>query len=204
MIKTEDWEAPKEIKDIILESSLLPTLESAFRSGSLLEMAKDYDLNMAYLGFVEELSNHLSLLDLLMDIGDDYEPRQKEPIHQLLKKIGELSNIFLQCLPKEEMEKKPEDPSNEESLKPKFLAEKIQQTNKIVQTKIQQQKSLLLEQSLNDILSMPIQEAYHKLLADLRFEYMLMKTSSGIYNHAFAGDLPKGLNPPVTKLVRLA
>jgi hypothetical protein len=81
MIKTEDWEAPKEIKDLILESSLLPTLESAFRSGSLLEMAKDYDLNMAYLGFVEELSNHLSLLDLLMDIGEDYEPRQKDPIH---------------------------------------------------------------------------------------------------------------------------
>lgn len=65
-------------------------------------MAKDYDLNMAYLGFVEELSNHQTLIDLLMDIGDEYEPRQKEPIHVLLKKIGDLSKIFLDCLPKDQ------------------------------------------------------------------------------------------------------
>lgn len=60
---------------MILESALLPTLESAFRSGSLLEMAKDYELNMAYLDFVVEISNHTTLIDLLMDIGDEYEPR---------------------------------------------------------------------------------------------------------------------------------
>jgi hypothetical protein len=52
MIKSKDWQAPPEIKSILLESSLLPTLEAALRSGSLLEMAKEYDLNMAYLGFV--------------------------------------------------------------------------------------------------------------------------------------------------------
>ena len=65
---------------MILESALLPTLEAAFRSGSLLEMAKDYELNLAYLGFVEELANHDSLINLLLDIGDEYEPRQKESI----------------------------------------------------------------------------------------------------------------------------
>ncbi len=51
---------------------------------------------------------------------------------------------------------------------------------------------------------MPLQEAYHKLLSNMRFEYMNIKNTSGIYNHAYVADLPKGLNPPVTKLVRLA
>jgi hypothetical protein len=75
VIKSKDWQAPIAIKNMILESALLPTLESAFRSGSLLEMAKDFELNMAYLGFVQELIKHEALLDLLLDIGDDYEPR---------------------------------------------------------------------------------------------------------------------------------
>lgn len=49
MIKSKDWEAPPEIKEVLLESALLPTLEAALRSGSLLEMAKEYELNIAYL-----------------------------------------------------------------------------------------------------------------------------------------------------------
>ena len=37
-------------------------------------MAKDFELNMAYLDFVQELADHLSLVDMLMEIGDYYEP----------------------------------------------------------------------------------------------------------------------------------
>ena len=55
-IRTKDWEAPPEIKNLLLESAMLPTLEAAFRSGSLLEMAKDFDLNIAYLEFVQEIA----------------------------------------------------------------------------------------------------------------------------------------------------
>jgi hypothetical protein len=75
MIKSKDWQAPEQIKDMLLESALLPTLEAAFRSGSLLEIAKEFELNMSYLGFVQEISNHPTLLALLLDIGDSYEPR---------------------------------------------------------------------------------------------------------------------------------
>lgn len=81
MIKSKDWEAPPEIKTMLLESALLPTLEAAFRSGSLLDMAKEYELNMSYLGFVQELANHHSLLELVMEIGEEYEPKQKQPIY---------------------------------------------------------------------------------------------------------------------------
>lgn len=51
-IRAKEWVAPPEIKQLILESALLPTLESALRSGSLLEMAKEHDLNIAYLEFI--------------------------------------------------------------------------------------------------------------------------------------------------------
>ena len=81
MIKSKDWEAPDKIKNMFLESALLPTLEAAFRSGSLLEIAKEYELNMSYLGFVIEIANHPTLIALLLDIGDEYEPRQKEPVY---------------------------------------------------------------------------------------------------------------------------
>lgn len=52
VIKSRDWEVPDELKDLFLESALLPILEAAFRSGSLLEMAKEYDLYTAYLELV--------------------------------------------------------------------------------------------------------------------------------------------------------
>jgi hypothetical protein len=74
-IRTKDWEAPPEIKILLLESALLPTVEAAFRSGSLLEMAKDFDLNMAYLELVSEVAKHPNLIEILLDIGEDYEPR---------------------------------------------------------------------------------------------------------------------------------
>jgi len=38
--------------DIFLESAFLPCLESVLRSGSLLEMVKQYDLVMSYLQFI--------------------------------------------------------------------------------------------------------------------------------------------------------
>lgn len=44
-----DSETIAKLKVSILESSILPTLESAFRSGSLLEMAKEMNLYQAYL-----------------------------------------------------------------------------------------------------------------------------------------------------------
>ena len=54
-INIKDWSPPKEILHNLCESALLPLLESAFRSASLLDMAKEVDLNQAY------LSNNLFL-----------------------------------------------------------------------------------------------------------------------------------------------
>jgi len=131
MIRSKDWQAPPEIKDMLLESALLPTLEAALRSGSLLDMAKEYDLNMAYLSFVQEIASHPSLIDLVLDIGELYLPRQHASIETLLSKLNDLSRIFLSCLTEESKAS-----MDEEQQKPRRLAERIQETHKIVTEKV--------------------------------------------------------------------
>ena len=48
--KSKEWQAGEEVSEIILESPLLPLLESAFRNGSWLDMAKEYEVYHSYLG----------------------------------------------------------------------------------------------------------------------------------------------------------
>ena len=55
-----------------------------------------------------------------------------------------------------------------------------------------------------EIMSLPLSEAYWKLLSSERFAYMSIKDAYGKYNHVFSGELQKALNPPVSKLIRLA
>lgn len=47
---SKEWTADKEVLQIILESSLLPLLESAFRNGSWLDMAKEAPVYHSYMG----------------------------------------------------------------------------------------------------------------------------------------------------------
>jgi hypothetical protein len=63
-----------EMKDLILESALLPILEQAMRSGSLLEMAKETQLYNAYLDLIVELAQNENYFNLLDNIGSNYIP----------------------------------------------------------------------------------------------------------------------------------
>ena len=65
------------MKDLILESALLPILESALRSGSLLEMAKETQVYNSYLDLIAGLSKNPNLSFALLDIGPNYVPEQK-------------------------------------------------------------------------------------------------------------------------------
>ena len=73
-LKGENMES---MKCLILESSLLPILESALRSCSLLETVKETDLYNAYLDIIQELSQKPELSFTMLEIGDDYVPEQK-------------------------------------------------------------------------------------------------------------------------------
>jgi len=60
---------------MIFESALLPLLEAAFRSGSLLEMSKDHELTLCFLSLTKTLAKHKNLAPLLMRIPKNYIPR---------------------------------------------------------------------------------------------------------------------------------
>ena len=55
-LDTKDWSPPKKVLHSICESALLPLLEAAFRSGSLLDMGKEADLYFSYLSKLLQFS----------------------------------------------------------------------------------------------------------------------------------------------------
>lgn len=61
--------------DVLIESALIPMLENAFRSGSILELSKEYELYTSYLDFTQVLCKTDYFLPLLMPIGSQYEPK---------------------------------------------------------------------------------------------------------------------------------
>lgn len=46
----KEWTASTDVLSVVLESALLPLLESAFRNGSWLDMAKEHEVYHSYLG----------------------------------------------------------------------------------------------------------------------------------------------------------
>ena len=70
-------------------------LENAFRSGSILELSKEFDLYSSYLDFVSVLCDSEYLLPLLLPISKDYEPKQIDPVYKLLGGLNDLAKIFL-------------------------------------------------------------------------------------------------------------
>ena len=72
LLNDEDEE---KVRTLFLESALLPIIEAALRSGSILEMAKEFDLYKVYLKLIETLAKKAALLSLMNDIGPDYQPR---------------------------------------------------------------------------------------------------------------------------------
>ena len=207
VIKSEEMCLKYNLKDLILESSLLPVLENAFRSGSILEMAKEAELYNSYLDFIITVCSNKELRFILMDIGKEYEPRQLEPIHTLLDKLTGLADIFLKALSSEEKEKKgkKDKKDNEESKKSKELAEKIHKTNEIVKKTV---SNVLKkdEESIQEILKLPLAQKYKKLLSKLRFGYMDIKSApnSTSYTHYFSYNISQDTTIENSKIVRLA
>lgn len=71
----KNWNPPKKLLESICESALLPLLEAAFRSGSLLEMSKEADLMFSYIRLVRVIASHNSLVPCLLNIDPHYSPK---------------------------------------------------------------------------------------------------------------------------------
>jgi hypothetical protein len=111
----KDWKPPQKLLEILNTSALLPLLEAAFRSGSLLDMSKEAELYTTYLSrryliklylysisfkidIVRVLSKHRSLIPCLLDLDPHYQPKQSESIFTLLTSLKDLAQIFLSCI----------------------------------------------------------------------------------------------------------
>ena len=77
-----------KIKNLMLNSALLPILESAMRSGSLMEMSKETVLYNTYLDLIKSMAQSPVLAFILLDIGDEYEPKQTASVHTLIQKVA--------------------------------------------------------------------------------------------------------------------
>lgn len=66
--------ADKEVMEIILESPLLPLLESAFRNGSWLDMAKEAPVYHSYMALTRSLAGQENLVGCLIEIDKKYKP----------------------------------------------------------------------------------------------------------------------------------
>jgi hypothetical protein len=71
---SKEWNAGSEVLSVILTSPLLPLLESAFRNGSWLDMAKEAPVYHSYMSLTRSLASQESLVGLLIEIDKKYKP----------------------------------------------------------------------------------------------------------------------------------
>lgn len=147
-VKDSDEDYYSGMRVSIIESAVLPTIESALRSGSLLEMAKEMELYQTYIHFIEKLASIPSLFDLILELPDEYEPKQRDSVLALLQKNRNLSEVFIACLDQNESASKISKTETDEVKNPKILAnlfiEAGTSLNKIAQQKacFEQQKNI--------------------------------------------------------------
>jgi hypothetical protein len=85
-LTSKEWKADTDVLDFILESPLMPLLESVFRNGSWLEMAKEHEVYHSYLGnsytmlyllliaLTRAIVTQKKLLPCLLEIDAKYKP----------------------------------------------------------------------------------------------------------------------------------
>lgn len=171
------WVADKKARRIIILSPLLPLLESAFRNGSWLDMAKEAPVYQSYLALTRSLSTQDALLPCLVALKKKYKPNQTTAIHVLLGKLNELASIFIQCLDQQQS-------ASEADQAPERLAKDVIKTHNQVQLAIEDiLADKMNDDNIADALLLPIDKQYRTLLQDLRFDYMDMKTNSEYVHH---------------------
>ena len=191
---SQSFKMNQNLMKFILESPILPCIESAFRGVTLLDISKDSELYMNYLQLTVVLSKNHSLIPLLLDISKDYKPMQTQSVYNLLGSLYESEKIFMNCL-KQNTKK---ENSNDEK-----LAKEIINSYEIVSKNIKlYQSSSEHGKNYNEILKLPVEKSYPLLLRELSFDYMSMKDSNGKIVHYYSSQ--SSGEPTQTKAIRLA
>ncbi|KRX07628.1 Ubiquitin-conjugating enzyme/RWD-like protein [Pseudocohnilembus persalinus] len=95
----DKWNPPEQLFETLCQSCLLPLLEQALLNGSLVDMSKNCDLNVAYFQLIQKMAKYDQLIKLFQNLSEEYIPLQMNSLKQLLdnnKQIAKNANIILQ------------------------------------------------------------------------------------------------------------
>ena len=196
---TSEMKMNEKLLNIFLESVILPCIESAYRGGTLLELAKDAELYYAYLDMTVKISKNPTFIPLLLDISKDYKPIQTQSIYTLLSLLYEGVVIFSNVLKHD----KTSVIDNKSKSTEEKLANEILNTYEIVTKNIKAYKTHLDSgKNITEILKLPIPKSYPLLLRELAFDYMSMRNANGSIVHYYSSN--NSGEPTNAKAIRLA
>mmetsp|Transcript_41235 Transcript_41235/g.47493 ORF Transcript_41235/g.47493 Transcript_41235/m.47493 type:complete len:828 (+) Transcript_41235:1411-3894(+) len=192
--RTKNWTPTEDIVNSILQSCLLPLIENAFRTGSLLDMMSFSKLYISYLKLVRVFSKNKILSFTLIEIDPRLKPKQLEPIYKLIEKLNDLVSIYNSCLQSQA--------DNDSEKDADTLIIEIKKTSKSVLKTIERLKGGQREEFYANALHLPLNECYPMLLKNLRFDTMDMKNKNGEYVHHYISSYSTTVSQ--TKINRLA
>jgi len=67
----KSWDPPKTLLNTLIESALLPMLETALNN-SLVDMTKELDLMIGYFKLIKIITRHKVLIPLFFDLDPHY------------------------------------------------------------------------------------------------------------------------------------
>lgn len=87
------WEAPESLITTVIESALLPILETALNN-SLVDMSKEINLMFGYFKLLKIMSTHKILIPTFFDLDPHYQPKQIHSIQSLLERAKNSALIY--------------------------------------------------------------------------------------------------------------
>ncbi len=178
----------ENIAKVILESCLLPCIESELRGGVLSELVSKTDLFLQYLELIKMISRNSYLYNLLLKISPDYKPVQTQSIFDLLNNLKDTANIFLNCLKNDKSEKIEKSEERTLAIEISNSYNEISENIKAFQSNVKSQKTKI------DITKLPLEKAYPLLLHQLSFGYTSnIKSKSTLRSFTFSQNSSKSI-----------
>ena len=163
-----------KIRDMILESSLLPCIENLLAENSAVELEKNSKLVSLYFEIMLNFSKSSVLYVLLKDISKDYKPIQVKSIYDLSKDLVKTISIY-----KSHLDQKNTNNANNniQQINKSFLDDMLLSYKKIDSNIQQYEKNTdLYEISVKtiDINNIEPEKAYPLLLKKQNFDYITL------------------------------
>ena len=205
-----DYPESEEIRSIkatchrqICESCFLPLLESAFKSSSLHEMAKDSDLYDIYCDVLLTFSRRKEFYDLLLPIPKVFKPQQLQSLLEVLMVQEENANLFKKFTSNEEGKDEKSDSID--------LANKILKTISQVKelysdyfASLEKKEEHLSEEAISKINELPVNDQYKLAMKDMRFGLINMSKNNELVHHYSSNANSEAKSSSVARSIRLA